>query len=152
MSTPEETFREEAAELLTDLEAALLELEDQPDDAASVDKTFRAMHTIKGAGAMFGFDKLSAFTHHLENAFDQVRSDELIEIRGELVPYLRLREWFGQQDKRPPIEQIVVTRIGDSRFGFTVDQVIGQHQTVIKPLGNLYQGVEGMSGATILGD
>ncbi len=78
--------------------------------------------------------------------------NRLIEIRGELVPYLRLREWFSQQGKRPPIEQIVVTRIGDSRFGFTVDQVIGQHQTVIKPLGKLYEGVKGLAGATILGD
>ena len=83
---------------------------------------------------------------------EQSNGNRLIEVRGELVPYLRLREWFGQRDKQPAIEQIVVTRIGDSRFGITVDQVIGQHQTVIKPLGKLYQGVEGMSGATILGD
>lgn len=83
---------------------------------------------------------------------EQSNGNRLIEVRGELVPYLRLREWFGQQSKQPAIEQVVVTRIGDSRFGFTVDQVIGQQQTVIKPLGKLYQGVEGMSGATILGD
>ncbi len=80
------------------------------------------------------------------------RGNRLIEVRGELVPYLRLREWFAQAGKRPPIEQIVVTRIGDTRFGFTVDQVIGQHQTVIKALGKLYEGVKGLSGATILGD
>jgi len=86
------------------------------------------------------------------NDTEQRSGNRLIEVRGELVPYLRLREWFGQRGKQPPIEQIVVTRIGDSRFGFTVDQVIGQHQTVIKGLGKIYEGVKGLSGATILGD
>jgi len=83
---------------------------------------------------------------------EQSNGNRLIEVRGELVPYLRLREWFGQKGKRPPIEQIVVTRMGDTRFGFTVDEVIGQHQTVIKGLGKYYEGVKGLSGATILGD
>lgn len=69
----EDTFREEADELLVDLEAAMLELEETPDDSDCVDRAFRAMHTIKGTGAMFGFEKLAEFTHHLENAFDLVR-------------------------------------------------------------------------------
>jgi len=83
---------------------------------------------------------------------EQSNGNRLIEVRGELVPYLRLREWFGQKDREPSMEQIVVTRMGDVRFGFTVDEVIGQHQTVIKGLGKFYDGVKGLSGATILGD
>ncbi len=82
----------------------------------------------------------------------QRNGSQLIQVRGELVPFVRLRDWFGQQDEKLPIEQIVVTRMGDARFGFTVDEVIGQHQTVIKSLGKLYEGVSGLSGATILGD
>ena len=73
----EDTFREEAMELLVDLEAAMLELEEQPDDSDCINRAFRAMHTIKGSGAMFGFEKLAAFTHHLENAFDLVRNGDL---------------------------------------------------------------------------
>jgi len=80
----EDTFREEADELLIDLEAVMLELEDQPDDSDAVDRAFRAMHTIKGSGSMFGFDKLAAFTHHLENAFDLVRNGDL-KITKELI-------------------------------------------------------------------
>ena len=80
----EDTFREEADELLIDLEAAMLELEEQPDDSDCVDRAFRAMHTIKGSGSMFGFEKLAAFTHHLENAFDLVRNGEL-KITKELI-------------------------------------------------------------------
>ncbi len=82
----------------------------------------------------------------------QRNGSQLIQVRGELVPFVRLREWFGQKDEKLPIEQIVVTRMGEARFGFTVDEVIGQHQTVIKSLGKLYEGVSGLSGATILGD
>jgi two-component system chemotaxis sensor kinase CheA len=78
MNTPGETFREEITNLLTDLEAALLELEDHPNDTDSVDTAFRAIHTIKVAGGIFGFHKISEFTHHLTNAFDLVRSGELV--------------------------------------------------------------------------
>jgi len=78
MNTPGETFREEITNLLADLEAALLELEDHPDDTDLVDTAFRAIHTIKVAGGIFGFHKISEFTHHLANAFDLVRSGELV--------------------------------------------------------------------------
>ena len=82
----------------------------------------------------------------------QANGNRLIEIRGELVPYLRLRECFSSTGKPPEIEQIVIIRNGDQRFGFTVDSVIGQHQTVIKALGKMYEGIKGLAGATILGD
>ncbi|MGB6869237.1 MAG: chemotaxis protein CheA, partial [Acidobacteriaceae bacterium] len=70
-------FREEAREILVDLEASLLELNERPEDAELVGRVFRALHTIKGSGAMFGFDDLAAFTHNLENAFDEVRKGRL---------------------------------------------------------------------------
>ncbi len=109
MSTPEETFYEEATELLADLEAALLELEEQPEDAESVDQAFRAMHTIKGAGAMFGYDKLSAFTHHLENAFDQVRTGDL-QVSKKLINIAlgsgdHIRQLLDDKDPAPGLEQ-----------------------------------------------
>lgn len=70
---PAETFRQEAQELLEQLEQTLLDLERSPDDAELIDSAFRALHTIKGSGAMFGFDRVAAFTHHVETAFDRVR-------------------------------------------------------------------------------
>ena len=75
--TYDEVFLQEAAELLVDLEEALLELEDRPDDVELVARAFRAMHTIKGSGAMFGFDNVSAFTHEVETVFDRVRQGEI---------------------------------------------------------------------------
>jgi two-component system, chemotaxis family, sensor kinase CheA len=77
-------FREEAREILVDLEASLLELNERPDDIELVGRVFRALHTIKGSGAMFGFDDLAAFTHNLENAFDEVRRGRLA-VTPELV-------------------------------------------------------------------
>ena len=79
-----ETFMEEALELLADLEAALLELEDAPEDRDLIDRVFRAMHTIKGNAAMFGFERIEAFTHDIETTLDLVREGKL-GITKELV-------------------------------------------------------------------
>ncbi len=76
----------------------------------------------------------------------------LVNVRGSIVPYIRLREQFGVSGEPPAIEQIVIVQEDGHRVGFAVDTVIGEHQTVLKSLGRFYQGVEGVSGATILGD
>ncbi|MFN2355280.1 MAG: Hpt domain-containing protein, partial [Desulfopila sp.] len=63
-------FLVEATEILEQLEESLLELEDAPDNDELVGSIFRALHTIKGSGAMFGFDRVSSFTHEVETVFD----------------------------------------------------------------------------------
>ncbi|KHK01412.1 chemotaxis protein CheA [Desulfovibrio sp. TomC] len=75
-----------------------------------------------------------------------------IQLRGEIVPFIRLREAFELDGQPPAIEQIVVTRFEGERAGIAVDQVLGQQQTVIKSLGNYIGSVSGISGATINGD
>lgn len=76
----------------------------------------------------------------------------MANVRGHIIPYIPLRQQFAITGERPEIEQIVIATVGDQRVGFVVDHVIGEHQTVIKSLGKLYKNVEGVSGATILGD
>jgi len=76
----------------------------------------------------------------------------LANVRGQIVPYIRLREQFIIHGELPEIEQIVIVGVEGHRVGFVVDEVIGEHQTVIKTLGRVYKGIEGISGATILGD
>ncbi|BCS53733.1 chemotaxis protein CheA [Geobacter sp. SVR] len=76
----------------------------------------------------------------------------LANVRGEIVPYILLREQFEIGQDRPDIEQIVIVRINGAKAGFVVDSVVGEHQTVIKTLGRMYRDVKGISGATILGD
>ena len=87
-----------------------------------------------------------------EETRDAAYGRNLANVRNRIVPYIRLREHFNIGGELPEIEQIVITESGDTRVGFAVDSVIGQHQTVIKSLGNYYRDVEGISGATILGD
>src|SRR5664279_2320422 len=78
------TYREEAGELLAELETSLLDLEETPDDVDLINRVFRAMHTIKGSGAMFGFDEIAHFTHEVETVFDLVRNGKL-SVTSELV-------------------------------------------------------------------
>lgn len=96
MSTPDwtESFRQEAAELFETLEGALLDLCDTPDDRELVDCAFRALHTIKGSGAMFGFDKVAAFTHEFETAFDRVRKGEITPTRELITVALSAKDYI----------------------------------------------------------
>ena len=77
---------------------------------------------------------------------------DVLQVRDQLVPYLPLRQLFTMEGDPPAIQQVVICRVLEQRVGLLVDWVIGEHQTVIKSLGRMYQGVEGVSGATILGD
>lgn len=73
---PVAAFRVEAGELLGEIEQALLDLSHNLGSRDLVDSVFRGLHTLKGSGAMFGFDALAAFTHHCETAFDRVRKGQ----------------------------------------------------------------------------
>ena len=81
---PVAAFRVEAGELLDAIEQGLLDLGHRLDDRGLVDEVFRGLHTLKGSGAMFGFDALATFTHHCESAFDRVRKG-LVPATAELV-------------------------------------------------------------------
>lgn len=70
----QETFKEEAYELLGQLEGQLLVLEKDESDKEALSAVFRSMHTIKGSAAMFGFDAISEFTHGVESVLDDVRN------------------------------------------------------------------------------
>lgn len=76
----------------------------------------------------------------------------LVAVRGELIPYLRLRDDFGIIGGELETEKIVIVLQGGERIGLVVDRVLGSHQTVIQSLGRFYRGVEIVSGATIMGD
>lgn len=77
MSEHGETFRQEAEELLAEMESVLLSLAEEPEDAGLVDRVFRSVHTLKGSGAMFGFEPVVALAHELETVLDCVREGAL---------------------------------------------------------------------------
>ena len=76
----------------------------------------------------------------------------VVNVRGELEPYVRLRELFDASSPEPPFEKIVIVTINGQRLGLVVDHVLGSHQTVIQSLGPFYHNVELFSGTTIIGD
>jgi len=83
---------------------------------------------------------------------ERANGKQLARVRGELVPYINLRQYFGIGSEPPAIEQIMVVETEQGRFGFAVDRVLGDCQTVIKNLGRFYRHVQVVSGATILGN
>jgi two-component system, chemotaxis family, sensor kinase CheA len=83
---------------------------------------------------------------------ERARGNRLAHVRGELVPYIRLAEHFAIGGEAAAREQIMVVETEYGRYGFVVDEVLGDHQTVIKNLGHAYRNVPEISGATILGN
>ena len=77
-------FHEEMAELLNELEGVLLELEEDPGNGELISRTYRALHTIKGNGAMVGYTAIESFAHELEKVFDRLRSHEM-SVEPELI-------------------------------------------------------------------
>jgi two-component system chemotaxis sensor kinase CheA len=81
-----------------------------------------------------------------------IRESGYINLRGEVLPLLRLREVFEVQGDAGKRENIVVVNYAGQRAGFVVDTLLGEFQTVIKPLGRLFERLSGISGSTILGN
>lgn len=75
-----------------------------------------------------------------------------MDLRGHVLPVLHLRQVYGIQGLRPQRASTVVVQSGPQRYGVAVDHLMGQHQTVIKPLGKLFRSIQCLSGSTILGN
>ncbi|WP_420427996.1 chemotaxis protein CheA [Algiphilus sp.] len=75
----------------------------------------------------------------------------ICNVRGAVLPFVRLSRWFNRPDSDNKRPNMVVAQVGDRYVGLVVDRLLGESQTVIKPLGRLFAGVPGIGGATILG-
>jgi two-component system chemotaxis sensor kinase CheA len=90
-----------------------------------------------------------------------IDGQEVVVVREKAIPLFYLERWLVSDSpfKDKPTEEmpeseghVVVVSVGTQRVGFVVDQLVGQEEVVIKPLGKMLQGTPGMSGATITGD
>ncbi|HEY6794012.1 MAG TPA: chemotaxis protein CheA [Kineosporiaceae bacterium] len=77
---------------------------------------------------------------------------DCMDLRGEVLPFIRLRSLFGVGGERPRRENVVVVEYAGMKIGLVVDTLLGEFQTVIKPLGRLFEHVRGIGGSTILGN
>ena len=84
MDNFKQKFIEEANDHIADLEKALLELDKDYSNLSLIEQIFRAMHSLKGGGAMFGYERISEFTHNLETIYDYVRNGKL-DVSRELL-------------------------------------------------------------------
>ena len=75
----------------------------------------------------------------------------MLNLRGEVLPFIRLRDFFEIEGEPPARENVVVIAAGPHKAGIVVDQLLGEFQTVIKPLGQLFRHLRGIGGSTILG-
>lgn len=78
----------------------------------------------------------------------------VVMVRGKALPLFYLSEWLTKDHERKQYDEghVVVVNVGSQKVGFVVDQLIGQEEVVIKPLGNMLLGTGGLAGATIRGD
>jgi len=85
------------------------------------------------------------------NSLSHVQGQNCVNLRGEQVPYIRLREIFSLQAKDHSREKIVVVQFGEKRAGIVVDELHGEIQTVVKPMGPIFQALKGIGGSSLLG-
>lgn len=76
---------------------------------------------------------------------------DVLNLRGDVLPFLNLQHLFNLPPSTSQRRSIVIVRFGKEKAGLVVDQLLGEFQTVIKPLGKLFQPIEGISGSSILG-
>ncbi|MCW7492301.1 chemotaxis protein CheA [Leptospira sp. 2 VSF19] len=80
-------------------------------------------------------------------------ANQFFPLRGNLIPFLRLGDYYPTEAKEEtPRENIVIVRNGEKKAGIVVERLLGEYQTVIKPMGSVFRHVKGVSGSSILGD
>jgi len=86
-----------------------------------------------------------------EKEKEQMHGNNYIDLRGTILPLLNVGDFFDEKKNEAARANIVVVHYAGRRYGFIVDELFGEFQTVIKPLGKIFAGLHGISGATILG-
>jgi len=88
-----------------------------------------------------------------EDYKETMKGNDFINLRGEILPILDVKSYLnsGQEEDEDQRENVVVVRYANKVIGLQVEELYGEHQTVIKPLGDIFQNVEGVSGGSILG-
>jgi two-component system chemotaxis sensor kinase CheA len=87
----------------------------------------------------------------ISSSDDKEEREDFFNLRGEVLPFLRLNELFGEEVRSHEQLNIVVVQYAGHKAGLLVDRLMGEYQTVIKPLGPIFQNLRGISGATIMG-
>ena len=82
---------------------------------------------------------------------NKMQGNEFINLRGEMLPLMDIRTLLKEKESQSKRKNIVIVHFGAKMVGLLVDELLGEHQTVIKPLGDVFENVLGISGGSILG-
>ncbi|MBR7800733.1 chemotaxis protein CheA [Undibacterium fentianense] len=99
----------------------------------------------------------SSFVIPLDNVIEclelprTITENDYMDLRGEVLPFIRLRQLYDIRGEVPRRQNVVVVGYAGNKAGLVVDKLMGEFQTVIKPLGKLFQHLQGIGGSTILG-
>lgn len=84
-------------------------------------------------------------------SFAHTKEQHCVNLRGDQVPFIRLQELFGLEPQENIREKLVVVQFGEKRAGIVVDSLFGEIQTVVKPMGPIFQALKGIGGSSLLG-
>ncbi len=143
-------FIDEALDLIQELESSSLELSSDPSNSEQIEVIFRAMHSLKGGSAMFGFEKIDTFTHQLETAYDKVRSgnlkvnDKLLDLTFQSIDHIKVL--LSEDDSLSEetlnthniLLQSILDLLEDRQGSATVSQVSGPEAVSAKESGSTY--------------
>ncbi len=110
---------------------------------------------LVGVGAsrfIFPLESVVEVIEHRGAPAADSRGRGFVELRGQMLPVVGLRALYALEGPEPERSSVVVLQADGRRFGVRVDQLLGQHQTVIKPLGRMFRSLRGISGSSILGN
>lgn len=97
---------------------------------------------------------LDMVTECTEVSLEELDSKEggnYINLRGDVLPFMKMREFFKETGEEPVKQKVIVVEYARKKVGLVVDDLIGEFQTVIKPLGKIFSSLQWISGSTILG-
>jgi len=147
MENLQERFREEAFDLIEELEKISLNLKAENQDPTVVERIFRIMHSLKGSGGMFGFENISEFTHELESLFDLIRagklsiSDEIILLTLQAIDHLKMLVDHAEQkdDQFKSDHENLKAKIKAFYNQITFSENQNQSVDLIQKMSNLYK-------------
>jgi len=96
-------------------------------------------------------DMVTECTEINKNELNSKEGGNYINLRGDVLPFMRMREFFKESSGEPEKAKVVVVEYSRKKFGLVVDDLIGEFQTVIKPMGKIFSKLQWLSGSTILG-
>jgi len=109
------------------------------------------MVRIAGSHYVLPLDMVTECTEVHRDDLDLREGGNYINLRGDVLPFMKMRDFFREKGEEPLKHKVVVVEHARKKVGLIVDELVGEFQTVIKPLGKIFNRLQWISGSTILG-